>query len=523
MSLLSVLLGEQLAEGEARLPASDTTFVYPVGVELAADTDSEAVAYLAPLFDEGAVPQALAPLLTTGDGNCAVHAVSRALWGVEIFHGLLRDGLLAELLDHTAWYRARFALPPPDTDSDEWDSLLATAGKDRAQLGFMHLQALANAIRRPIVVLAGPADIAEFGTGEGGVAATLLPLRHAPSACCAKLPVVLAWSTEHKNHFVPLVAVEGQPRPAVPDTKVAFAQRSEDEAALLAQYVDYAEPPRHAPAHHILKGRAQEQRRREAEAAARLAESRDAVYRLIETCNVLLRRRVQEALLQQRRLAAKAAAVVAATAQRYEDPEDGTLHDIVVPVQLGKSVAYACSEYGADHSMAAYRFLAAHGLSMRFLAPLASYLTKAEQVFLAGGGVRPQGLAPGDVSPLASVPSETASAVLVSLSSSELPWKAPVRFDKRPSKFVLDELLLLVTQKGGNAEAVKKLVADAERFIAGMCNTTTPLNQLFIYSADLFFALTVSPPPFYGLELLLTYRLRTVYPSNPTALQRFSL
>ena len=32
----------------------------------------------------------VAPLRTTGDGNCLLHALSRALWGVEWYHEILR-------------------------------------------------------------------------------------------------------------------------------------------------------------------------------------------------------------------------------------------------------------------------------------------------------------------------------------------------------------------------------------------------------------------------------------------------
>ena len=38
-----------------------------------------------------------------GDGNCLAHAISRSLYGVEVFYAVLRRGLVKELRDHREW------------------------------------------------------------------------------------------------------------------------------------------------------------------------------------------------------------------------------------------------------------------------------------------------------------------------------------------------------------------------------------------------------------------------------------
>jgi hypothetical protein len=40
----------------------------------------------------------------TGDGNCLLHAVSRAIWGIESYHEMLRSQMEMELITHLDWY-----------------------------------------------------------------------------------------------------------------------------------------------------------------------------------------------------------------------------------------------------------------------------------------------------------------------------------------------------------------------------------------------------------------------------------
>jgi hypothetical protein len=136
---------------------------------------------------------ALIPIRVDGDGNCLLHAVSRALWGVhdapadgppgppgaEPPVGALRAGLRT-LLEHpraagrlkAAWLRQRAAWDAElgicaagDCDGAaeeeaaqaeaEWaEEVLRRAGTDGAWLSEVHVFALAHVVRRPIVVYA---------------------------------------------------------------------------------------------------------------------------------------------------------------------------------------------------------------------------------------------------------------------------------------------------------------------------------------------------------------------------------
>jgi hypothetical protein len=168
------------------------------------EIDWAAVEYLRAHWpDRDTMPTQLVPLQTTGDGNCAIHAVSRGIWGVELFHGVLREGLYDELRTHATWYRG--ILGEADGSEAAWAKLLAHASKEGEQLEFAHMFALANVIKRPIVVLASVEDELQYGQGENSATATFLPLRHRPTDCVARLPVTIAWSNKTKHHFVPVV------------------------------------------------------------------------------------------------------------------------------------------------------------------------------------------------------------------------------------------------------------------------------------------------------------------------------
>lgn len=48
-------------------------------------------------FEKGLLTK-VAPVRTTGDGNCLLHALSRALWGEEWYHEILRKFVVYDLL-----------------------------------------------------------------------------------------------------------------------------------------------------------------------------------------------------------------------------------------------------------------------------------------------------------------------------------------------------------------------------------------------------------------------------------------
>ena len=181
----------------------------------------------------------LAPLRTQGDGNCLLHAVSRAIFGVEDEELVLR-GLLHEYLGDPVgsrklkarWKRqqaemngrAGFAFDASEWEN-EWEMIVSLASIDIAitepnlqsykpdsstpslpykSLEEIHIFALAHVIQRPIIVIAD--SILQDVEGRpispvyfGGV---YLPLDRDPKKCC-RVPIVLTYCC---SHFAPLVA-----------------------------------------------------------------------------------------------------------------------------------------------------------------------------------------------------------------------------------------------------------------------------------------------------------------------------
>ncbi|KAH3746291.1 hypothetical protein Pelo_12319 [Pelomyxa schiedti] len=195
-----------LVKTEPRPDPSTTFQIPPVFVASAkkreALCDKEAVEYLTGAFMHDGIdpiPQLVVPYTTTGDGNCLVRAVGTALWGMDEYHPLLRSLVHSEMSAQKEWYQERVM--------GDWDQVLKIAETDGQALEYIHVQALSNAIRRPIVIFAGLKDT-ELGQGGGGAAATILPLRLQPDVC-TKRPVFLSWNHESHQHFVPLLTVVG--------------------------------------------------------------------------------------------------------------------------------------------------------------------------------------------------------------------------------------------------------------------------------------------------------------------------
>lgn len=219
--------GEGLSD--ERLPHEpDTTFVFPSCLKesLTQHIDWESSEYL-PRLVQAHFPKSLVPLRTTGDGNCLLNAVSRVVYGVEVYWKLLRQCIATELEEHLEWYQSS-----KEFQQLEWEEGLKMAKKFGTDLNFSHIFALANALKRPIIMYASDADIMRFGTGESGVAATFVPARHPPSVCNTT-PIYLSWGSSRKNHYVPLLGIEGQPFPALPVFPVGFPSLVKQEDMLL--------------------------------------------------------------------------------------------------------------------------------------------------------------------------------------------------------------------------------------------------------------------------------------------------
>eukprot|EP00727_Mastigamoeba_balamuthi_P005546 m51a1_g1610 putative deubiquitinating protein vcip135 (561) ;mRNA; r:197952-200076 len=244
MCLLCQLVGAVARGGGTRMPPTTTTFAYPASAEgvpavaeLAGDVDELACRYLdATLRTRGVRVRAdVFPLSTTGDGNCLLHAVSRAMWGVETHDVALRKS-------DDAW----------------WESIVRAAETPGQYLEFLHCFALANAIRRPILVFASDWDVARTQVlAEGGAAAVFLPVRIPPEEVSSRRPIALAWASGEMRHFVALAPAD-TPRGrsiAWPPLPVAFLASGEDPCALVAAYVDSAESMQAPPAAKALARR----------------------------------------------------------------------------------------------------------------------------------------------------------------------------------------------------------------------------------------------------------------------------
>ena len=158
----------------------------------------------------------LVPLYTSGDGHCLVHAVSRALVGRELFWDPLQVGLRRHLEQNVERYKKLFA--DFITEESEWKQIIEesdpsyvpAASKDADSseiqgLGTVHIQGLANLLRRPIIVLDAPEGIASFGY----YSCVYLPLLHEPDDCLATPESSSRAETASRSHSPPAAAMDG--------------------------------------------------------------------------------------------------------------------------------------------------------------------------------------------------------------------------------------------------------------------------------------------------------------------------
>ncbi|XP_060084480.1 tumor necrosis factor alpha-induced protein 3-like [Ylistrum balloti] len=186
----------------------------------------------------------LYPLSTTGDGNCLLHAVSQALWGIEDNELFLRTLLYLTLSDGDAslsngmsssiqqrWKFVQDELKkqhPREFNYDvtsldvtlEWSNVVQAAsdilvpgknptGTPYPTLEAVHIFTLANLLKRPIIVLAEKTTRSVYGNSmqENSLYGLYLPLEIKHSDAC-KTPVILGYSF---NHFAPLVTQANSP------------------------------------------------------------------------------------------------------------------------------------------------------------------------------------------------------------------------------------------------------------------------------------------------------------------------
>ena len=156
------IYGKVLASYGAKqpMPCADILTVWPAYewmVTHAGLVDMAAKEFLADALD--AVDAAsggrnrLVPICVTGDGNCLAHSISRACHGEEAWYSLLRKKVGQELREHRTWYLERL----PHVTADKFDGEVAAAetlGEYMDAGTGLHLLAMANTIRRPVVLMA---------------------------------------------------------------------------------------------------------------------------------------------------------------------------------------------------------------------------------------------------------------------------------------------------------------------------------------------------------------------------------
>jgi hypothetical protein len=227
------------------LPPFHTSFFWPEGYEQFASqqVDWESLDYLPDLV-KSLTPK-IVPVLIEGDGNCLLRAISFSLWGLQDYHVGLRLALCEELQENLDWYKKSSAT----IESDDWDKALEQAQREGDYLGFTHVFAIANILKRAIVVYASDNDVANYGEQESGVSGTFLPSRVGIKYCFSSPVIPLTWSSQKKNHFLPLVVFERQLR-CLPDRipEVAFQKTIENfedvQYYLRSMFeLDFTKPP----------------------------------------------------------------------------------------------------------------------------------------------------------------------------------------------------------------------------------------------------------------------------------------
>lgn len=174
--------------------------------------------------------KSLYPLKTKGDGNCLLHAVSMAMWGLEDDNLLLRRLLYVSLVQDTSsdkHFQKRWLLNQRRINQErpagfnaqknekewerEWEDIIKAAIDKQDNEAFLpydtlesiHLYILSNILRRPIIVLANKNVRSVYGNNvqECNLSGIYLPLEWQERQTFPS-PILIGYSM---NHFVPLV------------------------------------------------------------------------------------------------------------------------------------------------------------------------------------------------------------------------------------------------------------------------------------------------------------------------------
>ncbi|GAB1607956.1 deubiquitinating protein VCIP135-like [Argonauta hians] len=184
----------------------------------------------------------LVPIHTDGDGHCLVYAISRALTGRELFWHALRQNLRHHFMDKLQLYKMHFE---DFIHCLEWQEIIAECAPnfvpvDGEPLGLrnIHIFGLANVLRRPIILL----DSIDGIRSSGDYSGVFLPAFSDPSECRGKdnrlnQPLCIAWNSNGRNHYIPLVGIQGKPLARVPRTLLQKAWGMPNH--LISDYIDF--------------------------------------------------------------------------------------------------------------------------------------------------------------------------------------------------------------------------------------------------------------------------------------------
>ena len=152
----------------------------------------------------------IVPLKVPGDGYCMLHAVSTCLVGNELFWHPLISNLNQNMMEKQEEYKEHLKSFFTCEDIDQFirETHPKYQPSDEKQFGFtlVHIFALSHVLRRPIILFDAKMHANVTFTG------LFLPILLDPEQCCDKEnkknpPLLLAWSSSARNHFVPLVGM----------------------------------------------------------------------------------------------------------------------------------------------------------------------------------------------------------------------------------------------------------------------------------------------------------------------------
>ena len=156
----------------------------------------------------------LVPLNVAGDGYCLMHAISRCLVGRELFWHALISNLNQNMRSHQQQYESLLQSFYSAEDINQYIRETCPdyqpADKEQRGLTLVHIFVLAQVLHRPIILLDTDMNVNTAYTG------LFLPILIDPMQCRDKYgvknrPLLIAWSSSARNHFVPLVGIEGSP------------------------------------------------------------------------------------------------------------------------------------------------------------------------------------------------------------------------------------------------------------------------------------------------------------------------